>query len=769
MSSVKHTLYRKELLNYVNSLNIKFSPYAEMVKNTIYERDGVDIKVDIENPYYLNLAGMYSSYDTMMYIPCIETNTNVPFTMENLKKYPKTASLYTPGSEEYVKLCNEYPNSVGLIKCIIYPAKSLEAVLQAEELSILNQDESFLQENERESLVNTVNEFISYMKYRWFVYDFNFENQYPLVFMGTLYSLIYAVLEVQRITNLHTDACHINHVWDYLIANGLGDYETVLSQRQARFFYRNMRYLRQHRGQLSNLEILADNLLKDLKVDLVGKLFLQQNKDETKECITIPEVLSEDIKVYTANTYIDVNTVDTIDSTLRRLYIANEYPKYSLSDSEKVTTKFSRTTQNTLPTRLLEFRKYTIDAAHRNYASEFLFDSLYYKVANNKVDYLISFKDTNSAIQCTLHVREALALIHYLCYKRYMFTQNPDVPETIDPVILKDAPEKGVPVYLPTNANVRLPYLLYKPDNDKQNLTYFFNGFKYRMDTIVDVDTVLKDIPWSDSIYTSPKALMLSLEEQFSALKKHTDSTNLSSSLLYQRAFAHFYKKLVYQGIIKLDLIPGYTTYQEWFDSNKNIKELIKTYENLNPFDALHNNLMDTIIGKILPVEYASSLGTYLGTALDDTDLYDAFKKLFIEWTSYDLTYLDTDRSITESITLMPISIETTYGNDASSIQFGTENLGAVSDAVDKDITVLDNDSTNGLYIDDISTKEQSILDINFNSAIMNPKHFVEQSDMAFLLSNLECRVDDQIDNIITPLQLGITSLTISSKADENN
>lgn len=734
-----------------------------MVKDTIFESTGVSIDTEEQNPYYLNLAGRYSSIDTMMKVPCIETNADMDFTIENLAKYPKTASLYKPGSEEYVKLCNTYPKQVGLIKCIIYPASSVEDAIAAEELTILNQDLTFLQENERESLSNTVTDFIAYMKYRWFVYDFNFENQYPLVFMGTLYSLIYAVLETQRIANLHTDACHINHVWDYLAANGLGNYESVLSQKQARFFYRNMRYLKQHRGQLSNLEILADNLLSELRVDLVGKLFLQQNKDETEECILIPEVLSEDVKVYVTDRNIDTNAVDTMDSTLRRLYMEDEYPKYSLDNSALMSTRFSRTTQNVLPTRLLEFRKYALDTSYRNYACEFIFDTLYYRVANDKLNYLITFKDVNTAIQCTLHVKEAMALMHYLCYKRFMFTQIDEVPEGIDPSILEKAPEKAVPTYLPTLAKVRIPYLLYKPDKENLTLTYPFNKFLYRMDTIVDVEEALKDIPWDDSIYTSPRAFVLSIEKQFEALKKHTDSLNLSSSLLYQRAFTAFYKRLVCDEFIPIDLIPGYTTYQEWLASNKNVKELLELYERLNPFDELHTNLLDTIIGKILPVEYASTLSSYLGMALDDTEVYDAFKRLFIEWTSYDLTYLDTDRSLAESIRLMPTSIETTYGTDNDEIQFVTENLGIVSDSIDKDTTFIDDKNTNGVYIDgtDLTEESRVVIDSATNQVSLTP--FKEHDILDFSFSNLEARVDELTEVGTSPIQMGIPSITIST------
>ena len=298
-SAIRYELYRRELLRYLSSMTIKFHPFAEIVERYVGNNTNYRIDSYRENPYYRNLVGEYSCIDTEMKVWSIECNSEVTFNRDLWKYYPQTASLYTFGSDAYTRLCLKYPKQVGLIKNIVYPVPDIDVAYNAEEFTILRHEPTFLESNEQESLYTATKQCLNYLKERWYIYDYgNHEDQYFLVFMSQLYMNLFTCLLKQRIENQDTSAVHSLHVWERLDANGLSKYESILAPKQARWFYRNLRYLKANRGRKSNLILLADNLLSGLRVNLVGKRIFQQASDPTQECITVPEFLSEKVVDY---------------------------------------------------------------------------------------------------------------------------------------------------------------------------------------------------------------------------------------------------------------------------------------------------------------------------------------------------------------------------------------------------------------------------------------------------------------------------------------
>jgi len=642
--SVKVKLYRQEIYNYIATLNIKFSPFADMVKKYVYNHTPYTIHNDKENPYYRNICGMYSFLDEQMYIKAVETQEQVKFNRDLWDLYPKTASLYTVDSDEYKNLCKLYPNKVGLIKSIIYPCKDIDYAISCDELTILNHDLSYLQSNEQESVLTAVTTVLNYFRERWLVKDFDFEDQYPLAFMSCVYSVLVTVLLEQRVRNLNTDKVHRLHVWDYLEANGLGNYDDILTDVQARFLYRNMRYLKNHRGSKNNLIILADNLLRDLKVSLVGKIIFQQNRDDTQDCTTVPEFLSEEVVSYDPNTLnnINDNELETMDNILFRINQEGLYPEYSVYNSLDRETLFGRTEINELQTQLLELKKYTINTEFMLLMTEFLYDSLLYQASLHKYQAILQFKDTNTGILLKLKANDAILLIHYLL----------------------NITDKQKPTKIPKTAYVRIPYKNIKPNIDKDlPKILYFNEWGYILKGILDIKKIVNDIPFSNDIHKTTESFIKTLGEQFGVLIKYTEYTQQSAHLLFQWMIHWYYENLVVTGFIPFELTQ-YDTFDKWIGTIENLNILLDSYSELPNNEHYYHDLANNLLRKLLPIEHSDILKEYCGAVYDDTPFYDKLKSLFVYLTSQDLTYLDTSRTQVTYLNMMPISVYTESGVD---------------------------------------------------------------------------------------------------------
>ena len=421
MSLIDYNVYRKEVINFLQTVSIKFSLFAELSRITALN-NGIIIENDTENPYYLNLCGLYSSIDKPIYINTVETNEQVVLSKETLEEYPKTASIYRIPNKEYETLILNNQQKQGLIKSIIYPAKDLDTVISARDLTILSYDSSLLETNERESLILAMTKFLDYVYNRWYVKDFNYEPAYAITFMGMLYSILPSVLLTQRIQNLRTSQVHSMHVWEYLDSKGLGQYKSILNQKQSLFLYRNIDYIYKNKGKKTNIEILAENLLRDLHVTLVGKTILQETETYGDECVSVPEFLSDSVVQRGNIEQIDEDQKESMADMLYRMYSEGYYPDYSVADSVKMTEKFGLTELNSIPTRLLEFEKNIIDNKYLCFLTEFLIDSLMYKWSKGKISFKIDFIDTNTRNEISLSVGDTILLLEYAHFRSFGIT-----------------------------------------------------------------------------------------------------------------------------------------------------------------------------------------------------------------------------------------------------------------------------------------------------------------------------------------------------------
>lgn len=225
---------------------------------------------------------VYSKFDNVPIINSFDTKQPVPFTFKliNSIQHRKTRATYKIPSSYYDKLIEEYPNEKDIIKNILYPikCKTIQEAYNADNYSILGYDLSLLEEDERTSLFNAMEEKLNVIRRRWDVGAFVYENLYALSMQAKIWSILLAELFKQRIINIRTSEVHSYHLWNYLISKGVGDYSDVLTRKQALFLYKNWPWIYRHKGSDHNLLLLTHKLLYEHHLTVHDKIMLQDTE-----------------------------------------------------------------------------------------------------------------------------------------------------------------------------------------------------------------------------------------------------------------------------------------------------------------------------------------------------------------------------------------------------------------------------------------------------------------------------------------------------------
>lgn len=602
----QYEVYRKEVYDFLRTCTIKFSPFTYIYgRSQILTYGYTDIN-QAWNPYYQNLCGEYQDYDTPMYIYCKETDSDILFDKNLVTTHPVLASYYRIPNKEFDLLCKKYPSQVGLIKSIVYPVADIQTIYDAPELTLLAYDSSLLYAGEREQLIQTLNKFLGYVRERWWCPDFNYEDLYIHAFWYMLWQALPNVLLTQRMCNLGTAYVHPFHVWEYLISKGLGDYRDVLTTKQALWLYRNLKWVLKNKGKQMTLEALTKNILGDVAVSLYGKDLLQQTADQASECMLVPEVVSVEL----SKTALENDNTSMAQFGVR-LYQAGLDTRMDNTYLTETTTELGRSIATRLPTKYLEFRRNNINTRWEHVLVNFLVESTVYRYLRNQVKYTISLTDAPTSTKVALSFSDALALLYYVLTRQY-----------------GDTLEK-----LPTQF---CTYICYRADYPQALAkTFTYKGRVYRFDQWLDVDSVLKDIPFDNSVYTDQLAFQTFIDKQFiTYLRDARLSMSIDHDIrLY--AFMQLYHQLRVKQTHTLHLSDN-ADYSDWWINHPELQNILTYYEeNTDQYSTLADNL----IKAMFPI--STTMSELIGISEYNTRLLTALKSLFTQVSSYNVTFLD--------------------------------------------------------------------------------------------------------------------------------
>lgn len=624
------SLYRNEIFHFLQTVTIKFEQLGILLNRELQYTYTIDEDDKTSWPYYLHMIGEYHESDTMMYIPSIDTGETVPFTKETLLTHPKTAQLYKPGRDRYNDLLITHPTQKDLIKSIVYPVKDMQTAIEAEDFTLLAYDDTFLEVGERYDLIEHLNNFLEYNSQRWYIQEFNYEELHPIAFWAILFYMLPATMFARRLENVHTSSVHSFHVWEYLISKGLGDYRDILTLEQSLFLYRNINYLYKNKGKKSNLLILADNLLRSLRVSVVGKMIYHNNADTQDTCLWIPEILSDPIVDYDDNAPdVDTSTFNTILEINNRMFNEGLERENDTEHVDSVEQQLSLTQRNILNTKLVEIKKYVIDNKYENILVRFILDSFMRWVLDGKLNFTINVTEENAGILLEdLPLQDALLLMHYCTQKYHMME----------------------PVELPRFYTANTGYRSFtKPEDIPKTFKYFNDT--YTLTNHIKVDEMVDDIPWID--YDLNQTDFLDhMANQFIALVKHIRYIRSSSNKLVHLSVAHLYNELIPVETMDINFSNA-ANYQEWIQSVQGVGSIIDHFEQISNNEYLYQALALNIMEQILPLTNDKFKPYITANDSNTSRLYTRLKELFVQLCSYNITFLDTQR---DSATYMFLS-----------------------------------------------------------------------------------------------------------------
>lgn len=645
---MQYDIYHKEIHDFLRTVTIKFNPLKVILLESI--NTYVDPTIDDEELYYKRLMGEYIVGDIPMYVNSIDTGEKILFSKENLASHPKTASIYKIPNIEYDLLCKKYPNQIDLIKSIVYPVEDINLLRTNDLLAYINGDTSLLQSNETYSIINGIKEFFTICTNRWWVKEYCFEEGYPIAFYAMIWQLLPLICHTTRMTNIKTSSAHNYHIWEYLCSKGMEDYRDILTLKQSLFLYRNIDYILAHKGTMGNLFVLADNILSDFNIALVGKYIYQQQVDREDVCRRTPEIISKRIISSLKTQSPNLATFESIETINSRMYAKGISVKNTNEYVDQLEKELGEVEEDRLPTKLLELKKEPMQNSYEALLIEFIFDTLAYKLSNNLLAYECEISDPVANVTFKAPVHDAFALLYYMSEKSL----------------------GSDPITIPNHAFVRIPYKIKRPDINEipTHMNIWDNNFPIK--SFVDIETVLNEIPWQNDIVISPDDMQYKIFDQFSVMVKHIRDVRGSCDLCYTRGMWTVYNKCIECADIPITL-STYKTYNSFFASSDVYTTIFESYKTMNSKE-YYDNFAKILFNAICPIT-DPRFKQYVGILDSMNGLFDKLTSLCIQLFSYNVTLLGTDRQKNEYLYFTPLAYHTKDIWGTSSITFGEEYL----------------------------------------------------------------------------------------------
>lgn len=653
---IQTDIFLTEVYDFLKTVTIKNSYLADRKKIELESVLGIVIDDELDNPYYINLQGEYSSLDEMMYVTSIDTGLEIEFTKANLAINHKTYTTYRVPNEEFDDLVAKYPQQADLIKSILYPVNDIESAINAPNFTLLSSDTSLLEEQEVSSILDNLNMYLTMFRERWHIPAFYYEAYYPVAEWWMLWTLLPLIVLRQRVANLGTSKAHTSQIWEYLTSNGLGDYRSVLKFREQMFLYKNLRYLIQNRGKDSTLSILSENLLYPRNVALRSKAAMLDTTDSAEIVKPSAEFISRDIRDIRTPTQAIINGVESFDDLFEREVEYGLEPNLDALVMELQKEKLDHSKLSWLPTKLVEIQKLNrYDEFHELYVN-MMVETILYRLSRNELDYNLVVPISES-IAIPLSVQEAIALLFYTTGREYETSVLLTV-SNIDNVVGKEivlsdgttvivtAGNKNdyvgmivevlSPQTIPTTAHIVHAYKDEFPTIEQE---FKYKNSIWRINRLIDYDDIFTRIETNVGTINTPDRLLELIDGHFKAMVTDINVKHALANTAYQMAYDLLYRQLLAAQTISLDFGIPHTTYHEWFTANQFLEDTIIALNNSSDVKAAYNYASGALLNAILPVT-ESTVTTFDQFTSKDFELT---KQMFIQLCSYNIAFLDTE------------------------------------------------------------------------------------------------------------------------------
>lgn len=258
-------LYVRATTDLAQSMVIKYEEIAKSLNLYVINKTGAlpNLADPTSWKYYQNICGIYHFSDTAMTVSSLDSETNIPFTVQALQNNPVTRAAYAFGSTYYNDLLANYPDQELLILGILYPA-NMSAAIAAPDGTILSYPTHLIEPGEVDLLANLQAWIYAYTK-RWIIRAFCLtDNLYAATFMAQLMLNLIGAITNFRLQACKTNQAHSFHIKQYLRSHGFLDvYLDQMSNKQALDMYRNIIFYERNAGFESTFARLVDVVLTE--------------------------------------------------------------------------------------------------------------------------------------------------------------------------------------------------------------------------------------------------------------------------------------------------------------------------------------------------------------------------------------------------------------------------------------------------------------------------------------------------------------------------
>jgi hypothetical protein len=566
----------------------------------------------------MNLSGQYHPSDTVMSIISLDTKTVIDFTVDNLKKNPKTKEAYVYGSPYVDNLCTKYPYQTDLIKSILYPV-DINTAINAKDLTLLGYGSGYLESYEEDAIIASLKLHLAYMNKRWLFGNLSFEAYYFMAFYGILIQSLVHVIHAARFENLWTENVHSFHIWEYLMSKGLDDYRDILTREQSLFLYKNLDYIYANRGKQSTLRLLVDNILDTSGVGLIGKYVDQRTDTGTGSCLWIPEITSKAIDTKYKNEVLVPSAITLLDFN-QEIVNAGLEVQSSSEYVASLTTKIGSTHMNTFPTKMLEIQKLNLDQRYGALLDRFILENLIYMASTSQYTTDVSVVDPYTSDLIDLSVKDALVLYSYAIHKHANIT----------------------PTLLPSTATA---LTVYKPSLKVSDLptTYTYDGCTYLISNYINVNDLINEITYPVDTILENTDFSDFLGSLFDIMIRHVKYSRDCHDFITFKILNMLYYNYLLQNKVYTINFATEVNYTDWF-VNRNLGKIISMLDSSQDSSAHYLALSQAIMTQLIPITNKTLIQYQSDTSGID-GVYDRLRKLFISLCSYNVAFLDTSRS----------------------------------------------------------------------------------------------------------------------------
>lgn len=377
--------------------------------------------------YYMNLAGLYHSFDTMMTVTSLDTLQTIEFTVDNLRIHRATAAAYKFGSRYYEELVSRYPVQEPLIQRILNPI-DIDKAIAAPDACILWYQTELVESNES-NFISKLQEYLNNVYSRWNVAAYQTTDElYVPAFLAMVYNFIpIAILNIRN-GNCHTRYAHSFHIREFLTSHGkLTPFLDYLTKEQLLWLYRNIRYIHRNPGRQDTLDWMIDNLLTRRRIPISEWDMIHDLRDMPEQLY--PHVLFE----RTAKNFgyhfagADTKTIDKMLDDEQSLARGNV--RVQQAAEEQIKALMETSGKNEYRTKVLESAILDLTDSAVFSFSDFILNHWLYLSNIGQYNSFVTYDDPRTGEATTISVKDAFTVFLFAINKQFgtILTQVPTI------------------------------------------------------------------------------------------------------------------------------------------------------------------------------------------------------------------------------------------------------------------------------------------------------------------------------------------------------